>query len=67
VPVKILFDEPLPAGHTIGPGLSVAPSVRVSGFEIPGWAIGLVALVLAFIAGYVFRFVLNRKTNANGR
>jgi membrane fusion protein (multidrug efflux system) len=67
VPVKILFDEPLPAGHTIGPGLSVAPSVRVSGFEIPGWAIGLVALVLAFIAGSVFRFVLNRKTNANGK
>jgi membrane fusion protein (multidrug efflux system) len=67
VPVKILFDEPLPAGHTIGPGLSVAPSVRVSGFEIPGWALGLVALVLAFIAGSVFRFVLNRKTNANGK
>ena len=67
VPVKILFDEPLPAGHTIGPGLSVAPSVRVSGFEIPSWAIGLVALVLAFIAGSVFRFVLNRKTNFNGK
>ena len=39
VPVKILFDEPLPADHTIGPGLSVTPSVRVSGFEIPGWVI----------------------------
>ena len=24
VPVKIVFDEPLPAGHTIGPGLSVS-------------------------------------------
>jgi membrane fusion protein (multidrug efflux system) len=64
VPVKILFDEPLPADHVIGPGLSVTPDVRVSGFEIPDWAIGLVALVLAFIAGSVFRFVLSRKTNS---
>ena len=67
VPVKILFDEALPADHTIGPGLSVTPNVRISDFEIPGWAIGLVALVLAFIAGSIFRFVLSRKTNANGR
>ena len=64
VPVKILFDEPLPADHVIGPGLSVTPDVRVSGFEIPGWVIGLVALVLAFIAGSVFRFVLSRKLNS---
>jgi membrane fusion protein (multidrug efflux system) len=28
VPVKIIFDEPLPAGRTIGPGLSVSPGVR---------------------------------------
>jgi len=61
VPVKILFDEPLPADHTIGPGLSVAPSVQVSAFAIPGWAIGLAALVLAFAAQFVFRSVLNRK------
>ncbi len=61
VPVKILFDEPLPAGHVIGPGLSVAPSVRVSGFEIPGWAIALLAMVLAGGAAFVFRFVLRRK------
>jgi membrane fusion protein, multidrug efflux system len=63
VPVKILFDEPLPADHTIGPGLSVAPSVRVSGFEIPGWAIALLAIVLAGAAAFVFRFVLRRKMN----
>jgi membrane fusion protein (multidrug efflux system) len=67
VPVKILFDEALPADHTIGPGLSVTPNVRISGFEMPDWAIGLAALVLAFIAGSVFRFVLNRKMNANGK
>ena len=63
VPVKILFDEQLPADHTIGPGLSVTPSVRVSGFEIPGWAIGLLAMVLAGGAAFVFRFVLRRKMN----
>jgi membrane fusion protein (multidrug efflux system) len=67
VPVKILFDEPLPADHTIGPGLSVTPDVRVSGFEIPGWAVGLAALVIAFFAGSIFRFVLNRKTDASGK
>jgi membrane fusion protein (multidrug efflux system) len=63
VPVKILFDEPLPADHTIGPGLSVAPSVRVSGFEIPGWVIALLAIALAGGAAFVFRFILRRKMN----
>jgi len=67
VPVKILFDEALPADHTIGPGLSVTPNVRVSSFEMPDWAVGLAALVLALMAGSIFRFVLNRKTNANGK
>jgi membrane fusion protein, multidrug efflux system len=61
VPVKILFDEPLPAGHVIGPGLSVTPDVRVSPFALPEWAIGLLALVLTGAAQFVFRSVLNRK------
>ena len=61
VPVKILFDEPLPADHVIGPGLSVTPDVRVSSFSLPEWAIGLLALVLAFAAAIVFRFVLKPK------
>jgi membrane fusion protein (multidrug efflux system) len=61
VPVKILFDDPLPADHTIGPGLSVTPDVRVSDFEIPDWMVGLVSLVVAFVAGFVFRFVVGRK------
>ena len=67
VPVKILFDEPLPAAHTIGPGLSVTPDVRVSAFALPEWAIGLLTLILTGIAQFVFRSVLNRKTNANGK
>src|SRR5208337_3477809 len=43
VPVKILFDEPLPADHTIGPGLSVTPGVRVTSFSVPAWVIGVIA------------------------
>src|ERR1035438_2609988 len=63
VPVKILFDEPLPADHVIGPGLSVTPDVRVSSFSLPDWAIALLALILTGVAVAVFRFVLNRETN----
>jgi membrane fusion protein, multidrug efflux system len=61
VPVKILFDEPLPADHVIGPGLSVTPDVRVAAFSMPEWAVGLLALVLAGAVAAVFRFALNRK------
>jgi len=61
VPVKILFDGPLPADHVIGPGLSVTPDVRVASFALPEWAIGLLALILTGAAVTVFRFVLNRK------
>jgi membrane fusion protein (multidrug efflux system) len=63
VPVKILFDESLPAGHVVGPGLSVTPSVRVSPFEIPGWAIALLAVILAGAAKFGFHFALRRKMN----
>jgi len=67
VPVKILFDEPLPADHTFGPGLSVTPSVRVSRFEIPAWAVALLAAGLAVLAALVFRFALKRKMSGNGK
>ncbi|MHA3772282.1 efflux RND transporter periplasmic adaptor subunit [Verrucomicrobiota bacterium sgz303538] len=30
VPVKIMFDEPLPAGTALGPGMSIVPTVVVS-------------------------------------
>ena len=63
VPVKIIFDEPLPADHTIGPGLSVTPSVQVGSVSIPDWATALVAVILAITAAAGFRFVLNRKRN----
>jgi membrane fusion protein (multidrug efflux system) len=61
VPVKILFDDPLPADHTIGPGLSVTPDVQVGAFALPEWAVALLALILTGAAVAVFRFVLNRK------
>ena len=63
VPVKIVFDEPLPAGHTIGPGLSVTPDVQVSTFSLPDWALALVAIILAGAAAIVFRSALRRKMN----
>jgi membrane fusion protein (multidrug efflux system) len=62
VPVKIIFDEPLPADHTIGPGLSVMPSVQTSSFRVPDFVVALVAIVLAFAVVIGFRFVLNRKS-----
>ncbi|MGB7769587.1 MAG: HlyD family secretion protein [Verrucomicrobiia bacterium] len=63
VPVKILFDEPLPTDHVIGPGLSVNPGVRVSKVALSAWAIGGVALILAVVAAFLFQFVLRRKIN----
>ena len=47
VPVKIVFDQPLPADKTIGPGLSVIPTVLTSSITVPK---GLVAVVSIFVA-----------------
>ncbi len=63
VPVKIIFDEPLPAGHTIGPGLSVSPDVQVSSVSLPDWALALAAIVLAGAAAMGFQAALRRKMN----
>lgn len=61
VPVKILFDEPLPANKTIGPGLSVEPSVQISSFTVPKWVTAIASAVLAIIAALIFKTVLRRK------
>jgi membrane fusion protein (multidrug efflux system) len=61
VPVKILFDEPLPVDHTIGPGLSVTPSVQTSSFRVPDFLIAIVAIILAITAAFGFLKFLNRK------
>jgi membrane fusion protein (multidrug efflux system) len=67
VPVKILFDEPLPADKTIGPGLSVTPSVQTGSFRVPDFVTAIIAIVLACAAAIGFRFVLNRKTSGDGK
>jgi membrane fusion protein (multidrug efflux system) len=64
VPVKIIFDDALPADHTIGPGLSVTPSVQVSSFDFPDWVIALIAIVLAVASAIGFQKFLNPKTEA---
>jgi len=61
VPVKIIFDEPLPADRTIGPGLSVTPSVQVSTFTLAAWILAVGAVVLAIILVVLLRLLLNRK------
>jgi len=54
VPVKIVFDESLPADHVIGPGLSVTPSVEVGKFVLPVWARALFAVLVAGLAAFLF-------------
>ena len=64
VPVKIVFDEPLPAGAVVGPGLSVTPSVQVSKVVVPAWLVALAALVLAGASGWLFLALAGRKAAA---
>ena len=63
VPVKIVFDEPLPADHTVGPGLSVVPDVCIGALNLPRWAMAVAAILLAGAAAMGFRMVLDRKVN----
>jgi membrane fusion protein (multidrug efflux system) len=60
VPVKIVFDEPLPEDKTIGPGLSVEPRVQTSSFSVPSFVFAIVAVVLAVIAAMIFKKVLGK-------
>lgn len=61
VPVKIVFDEPLPADQTIGPGLSVTPDVETSRRTLPAWSVALAAIALAATIMFGIRLVQNRK------
>lgn len=63
VPVKIIFDEPLPADHVIGPGLSVSPSVQVSLYVFPAFASVAIAIVLAIITVVLIAYLAGRKSN----
>ncbi len=55
VPVKIIFDEALPADKTIGPGLSVVPTVLTSSVRVPKILTAIVAIVLAIAAVIGFK------------
>lgn len=61
VPVKILFDDQLPPDKTIGPGLSVEPSVQVASFMIPTFVTVLFAIILAIVAAIIFKAIVRRK------
>lgn len=61
VPVKLVLDEPLPADHVLGPGMSVVPSVHVAGFEISEKVIGIVAGLAAVIVGVIWWTVAKGK------
>jgi len=54
VPVKLVFDDPLPTDQVLGPGMSVVPSVQVAGFAVSQTVITVVAVALAFAAGLVW-------------
>jgi membrane fusion protein, multidrug efflux system len=60
VPVKIVFDEALPADKTIGPGLSVVPVVFTSTFSVPDLVTAIVAIVLAVVAALIFKRVMKK-------
>jgi len=64
VPVKIVFDDALPANHTLGPGLSVTPTVTVGGTTVPAWLLIIVALVAGLLAGMGFAALVRRRNGA---
>jgi membrane fusion protein (multidrug efflux system) len=61
IPVKILFDQPLPGDHVLGPGMSVVPSVRTVDTVISkGMVLGSAA-ILALVIGALW-FVAARRS-----
>jgi membrane fusion protein (multidrug efflux system) len=60
VPVKIVFDEALPTDKTIGPGLSVVPTVLTSTVKVSKLLMAIVAIVVAIIAAIVFKAVTKK-------
>jgi membrane fusion protein (multidrug efflux system) len=62
VPVKIVFDEALPADKTIGPGLSVTPYVMTSSFHVSKVVTAILAIVLAVVAVMIFKKLTANET-----
>jgi membrane fusion protein (multidrug efflux system) len=54
IPVKILFDEPVEAGHVLGPGMSVVPSVHVKGYVISETVVLMAAAAGALVAAVLW-------------
>ena len=54
IPVKILFDEPVEAGHVLGPGMSVVPSVHVKRYEVSEAVVVVVAALVALGIGVLW-------------
>lgn len=61
VPVKLVLDEPLPADHVLGPGMSVVPSVHVAGFEVSERVIDIIAGLVAVIVGGIWWVAAGRR------
>jgi membrane fusion protein (multidrug efflux system) len=53
VPVKILFDDAPDTTHTLGPGMSVVPSVRTRDFAPPEALLAVAAVVLAALGTWL--------------
>lgn len=62
VPVRIFFDSKIDAAHVVGPGMSVAPSVHVTGFEVPRFVMVILAILLAAVAGLFWWRLARRKS-----
>ncbi|MBU6399015.1 MAG: HlyD family secretion protein [Verrucomicrobia bacterium] len=60
VPVKIVFDEPLPPDRVVGPGMSVVPEVTVQTWRMPGWSFEVIGLLAGVLAAIVARRIWNR-------
>ena len=54
IPVKIVFDDRVEAGHVLGPGMSVVPSVKVKGYEVSEAVVVAVAAVGALAVGVLW-------------
>ncbi|HZF00712.1 MAG TPA: efflux RND transporter periplasmic adaptor subunit, partial [Methylomirabilota bacterium] len=64
VPVKIVFEDALPADKAIGPGLSVEPSVQTASFTLPDFVTAIIAIILAIASAFALQFFVNRKTQS---
>jgi membrane fusion protein, multidrug efflux system len=61
IPVKILFDETVEAGHVLGPGMSVVPSVKVDGYEVSETVVIIAAAFGTLVIGVMWWRSATRK------